>query len=83
LVPAPGGWSDNNGKAQITANLLRFDSDLPYGDSIAHKIFTNLPPHYSIRIRFKYARSNYNNIDFNYYIDSKFVSYDGSAYPSR
>lgn len=52
------------------------------GDDKVYKIFTNLPPHYTVRARFFVLRSAPSTMAFYYYIDNHKFQYDYSQYPS-
>lgn len=52
------------------------------GDDKAYRLFQNLPPHYTVKLRFFVLRSASSTMTLNYYIDKSKFSYDYNQYPS-
>ncbi len=59
-----------------------YDTSPAGGDDTVYRTFINLPPHYSVRLRFFVLRSLGASVNFHYYIDNKKFKYDYSQYPS-
>lgn len=53
------------------------------GNDLYYRLFTNLPAHFTIRMRFFIIRSAGATVQFNYYLDDKKYNYNYNQYPSN
>jgi len=53
------------------------------GDDLFYKVFTNLPAHYTVKLRFFVIRSAPSTMQFSYYLDNQKFIYNYNQYPSN
>lgn len=60
------------------------DPSIPAGgDDLFYKIFTGLPAHFTVKLRFFVIRSASSTMQFSYYLDNHKFNFNYNQYPSN